>query len=103
MVPGELGDQAWKGLAALAGSWIGGGANFVAIGESVGASSSTISMMVIVDVAVANAWMMLLLYFAGRDVAMDARIGADRAAIDEVRRKVETFQAEVGRPTWHPC
>jgi uncharacterized membrane protein len=99
MVPGELGDQAWKGLAALAGSWIGGGANFIAIGESVGASSSTISMMVVVDVAVANAWMMLLLYFAGRDAAMDARIGADRAAIDEVRQKVETFQAEVGRPT----
>jgi uncharacterized membrane protein len=99
LVPIELGDQAWKGLAALAGSWIGGGANFVAIGESVGASSSTISMMVIVDVAVANAWMMLLLYFAGRDGEMDARIGADRAAIDEVRRKVETFQREVGRPT----
>jgi uncharacterized membrane protein len=99
MVPIELGDQAWKGLAALAGSWIGGGANFVAIGESVGATSSTISMMVVVDVAVANAWMAILLYFAGRDAAMDARIGANRGAIDEVKRKVETFQAEVARPT----
>ncbi|HVS17217.1 MAG TPA: DUF819 family protein, partial [Planctomycetota bacterium] len=29
----ELGDEAWKGLAALSGSWIGGGANFVAIGK----------------------------------------------------------------------
>ncbi len=34
LVPAELGDEAWKGLAALSGSWIGGGANFIAVGES---------------------------------------------------------------------
>ena len=99
LVPDAMGDQAWKGLAALSGSWIGGGANFVAIGESVGATSSTISMMVVVDVAVANVWMAVLLYFAGRDEAMDARIGADRAGIDEVRAGVQAFRERVGRPT----
>lgn len=101
-VPGEIaeiGEQAWKGLAALSGSWIGGGANFVAIGESVGASEDTIGKMVVVDVAVANVWTAVLLYFAGRDKAMDDRIGADRSSVDEVRKKVETFQSEVSRPT----
>lgn len=102
MVPGELGDEAWKGLAALAGSWIGGGANFVAIGESVGASETTMSLMVVVDVAVANVWMAILLGFAGRAEAMDARIGADASRIEEVRRRIEEFKATVSRPTALP-
>ena len=98
-VPEAMGDQAWKGLAALAGSWIGGGANFIAIGESVGANDATISLMVVVDVAVANVWMAVLLWFAGREKEMDQAIGADRTAIDRLREKVETFEAEVARPT----
>ena len=99
LVPAELGDEAWKALAALSGSWIGGGANFIAVGESVGASESTIAMVVVVDVAVANVWMAVLLYFSGRANAMDARIGADRSAIDAVQRAVAQFQQEVARPT----
>ncbi|MDP6942417.1 MAG: DUF819 family protein [Planctomycetota bacterium] len=99
LVPSEMGDQAWKGLAALCGSWIGGGANFTAIGESVGATDSTLSLMVVIDVAIANIWMAFLLGFAGREKEMDAKMGADRDAIDRVREKVESFHAEVARPT----
>jgi uncharacterized membrane protein len=99
LVPEELGEEAWKGLAALSGSWIGGGANFIAVGESVGASDSTIAMMVVVDVAVANVWMAVLLYFSGRADAMDARIAADRSTLDAVQTAVEQFHAEVERPT----
>ncbi len=99
LTPIELGVETWKGLAALSGSWIGGGANFIAIGKSVGVLDSTLSMMVVVDVAVASVWMAVLLYFAGRNQEMDARIGADRTALDTVRKKVEQFQAKVNRPT----
>ncbi len=98
LIPAELGDQAWKGLAALCGSWIGGGANFTAIGESVGATDSTLSLMVVIDVAVANVWMAFLLTFAAREKTMDAKLNADRRGIDKVRRKVEDFQKEVERP-----
>jgi uncharacterized membrane protein len=92
LIPAELTEEAWKGLAALSGSWIGGGANFVAIGESVGASDSTIAMMVVVDVAVANVWMAVLLWFSGRDEKMDAAIGADRRSMEELKRKIEKYQ-----------
>ena len=95
----ELGDQAWKGLAALSGSWIGGGANMVAIGESAGATDATFGLMVVVDVAIANVWMAFLLGFAGRDEAMDVKIGADRSSIDDLRKRVEGFQESVSRPT----
>lgn len=102
LVPAELGEEAWKGLAALAGSWIGGGANFVAIGETVGAKADTLSLMVVVDVAVANVWTALLLLFAGREEKMDSKIGADRSKIEEVRDTVAAFQAKVARPTSLP-
>jgi uncharacterized membrane protein len=98
MFPVDALDQAWRGLAALCGSWIGGGANFVAVGESAGASAATMSLMVVVDVGVANVWTATLLLFAGRERAMDASIGADRTRIDAVRDRVERYQAEVARP-----
>ena len=98
MFPQGALDQAWRGLAALAGSWIGGGANFVAVGESAGATAATMSLMVVVDVAVANVWTAMLLFFAGRERALDEKIGADRTRIDDVRRRVEQYQAEVARP-----
>jgi uncharacterized membrane protein len=98
LVPASLGEQAWKGLAALSGSWIGGSANFVAIGQSIGTREDVLSMMVVVDVGVSNMWTAVLLYFAGRELAMDTRMGADRRAIDVVREQVERFQASVLRP-----
>lgn len=99
LVPVELHDQAWRGLAALAGSWIGGGANFTAIGESVGATDATLGMMVVVDAGVANIWMAVLLWMAQRDEAIDRGIGADRSRLEDVRARVASFQAEVARPT----
>ncbi len=95
MAPEAMGDQVWKGLAALSGSWIGGGANFIAIGESVGANESTISMMVIVDVAVANVWMAYLLFCAGKDKQLDKKIGADRKSLNELKAKTESYLKEV--------
>lgn len=99
MIPDEVGDQAWRGLAALCGSWIGGGANFVAIGDAAEASESTMATMVVVDVAIANIWMAVLLFFAGREKEMDAAAGADRTKLDHVREQVENFQKKVARPT----
>ncbi len=87
----------WKGMAALAGSWIGGGANFIAIGDSVGATDSMLGIMVVVDVLVANIWMGILLYLAGRSEAIDSRLGADNSAIHELRDKVVKFQEKSTR------
>jgi uncharacterized membrane protein len=101
--PEAMGEQAWKGLAALAGSWIGGGANFVAIGESVGTTSSTLSMMVVVDVVVANVWMAVLLWFAGRETQIDGRLGADRAELERVKQRIAEYQDRVAAPTTLPA
>jgi uncharacterized membrane protein len=42
--------------------------------------------------------MATLLWFAGRERHMDAVMGADRSRIDDVRARVERYQAEVSRP-----
>lgn len=92
-------DQIWRGLAALSGSWIGGGANMTAIKESVDASDEILGAIVVVDVFVAEIWTAILFYFAGREEAMDQKIGADRTSLDNVRRAAEAYHAEVSRPT----
>ncbi len=98
LVPAEHQDEAWRGLAALCGSWIGGGANFTAVGTAAGASAATFATFTVIDVAVASTWMAVVLSFAGRERAMDAKLGADRSAIDAVRARVERYQAENARP-----
>lgn len=83
----------WQGMTALSGSWIGGGANMVALAQMAGTSDTMFGMMVIVDVAVANVWMGVLLYVAGRAAQIDRWTGADTSAIDELKRRVTEFEA----------
>lgn len=87
----------WKGFAALAGSWTGGGVNFVAVGTMVGASETMLGMVVIVDVIVAYTWTGLLMYFAGNYKNIDAKLNADNSMIEDLRIKVEHFQNETAR------
>lgn len=94
---GILPEDAWRGMSALAGSWIGGGANFVAIGKVAGASDSMLAMMVIPDVFIASIWMGVLLYFAGQQHRIDKWIGADAGAIRQLERRLSDFQERVNR------
>ncbi len=103
LIAPEHADAAWRGLAALSGSWIGGGANFAAIGRNFAISDAMFGVIVVVDVAVANAWMVALLFFAARNKTMDARIGADRSAVDDVQRRAEEYEAQIAAPTDLPA
>jgi len=90
-------DAVWRGLATVAGSWIGGGANMAAMKEVFEVSDDMFSTMVAVDVLVASLWMAVLLYMAGESRLIDAKLGADTTALDALRRKVEEFQAKHAR------
>jgi uncharacterized membrane protein len=92
-----LPEDAWRGMAALSGSWIGGGANFVAIGQQAGASDAMIALMVIPDVIVANIWMGFLLFCASRERQIDAMTGANAEAIRDLERRLTDFQERVSR------
>ena len=60
-----LPEEAWKGLAALSGSWIGGTANMVAIAESVGTPDAVMGPVIVVDTVVGYSWTGVLLFFSG--------------------------------------
>ncbi len=99
VLPGSasLPDDAWRGLAALSGSWIGGGANFVALGEMSKVSAEMLGLMVIVDVAVANIWMGVLLFLAGKQASIDKWTGANTDAIEDLKLRVAEFQEKTAR------
>ncbi len=87
----------WMGMAALSGSWIGGGANFVAIGQSVGATDTMMGMMVIVDVLVGYSWTAVLMYLATQSDFFDRKLQADTSAIDELKHRIQAFQDKTTR------
>jgi uncharacterized membrane protein len=97
-IVGGVGPEAvWRGLTTVAGSWIGGGANQAAMKEVFEVGDNIFSAMVAVDVIVANIWMAVLLYAAGRSEAIDRWNGADTSAITNLRRKVEEYQSSISR------
>lgn len=87
----------WRGMTTVAGSWIGGGANQAAMKEVFGVGGDVFSIWIAVDVLVANVWMAFLLYGAGIAKRIDAFTGADTSAIDELKAKVENYQAKNSR------
>lgn len=99
---GWLPEDAWRGMAALSGSWIGGGANFVAIGKAANATDEMIALMVVPDVLVANIWMAVLLFCAGRQASIDRWTRADTSAIDDLRLRLADYQARTTRPSTLP-
>jgi uncharacterized membrane protein len=74
--------DAWQASAYLAGSWIGGAANAVALVRTVGAADSTIAPVVIVDVILSYLWMGVLLALAARRARLDRWLRADAAFLD---------------------
>ncbi|MEJ6518802.1 DUF819 family protein [Shewanella bicestrii] len=90
-------DAVWRGMTTLAGSWIGGGANQAAMKEIYEVGGNIFSVMVTVDVIVANIWMAVLLFMASKAKEIDAKTGADTTAIETLKNKVEQYHAENAR------
>ena len=95
--PATVAGDTWGGMAALAGSWIGGGANMVAMKEVFDVDETTFGQFVVVDVGVGYVWMAILIFLAGRAEAIDARNGVDTSALEELKTRLDGYQAEHAR------
>jgi uncharacterized membrane protein len=60
-------------------------------------SDSVFSQMVAVDVLCASVWMAVLLFLSGRAEKIDAWMGADTSAIEDLKQRVEHFQKKHAR------
>ncbi len=101
-VGGVGAQQVWRGLATIAGSWIGGGANQTAMLEIYQYDQSLYAGMVAVDILVANVWMAILLFCIGKSAKIDRWLKADNSAIDALKETVQQFQSSVTKvPTFN--
>ncbi|WP_369414875.1 DUF819 family protein [Mangrovivirga halotolerans] len=101
LFPGLIGeeffDTLWRGMSTVAGSWIGGGANQAAMYEVFKPSGRLYSVMIAVDVLVAELWMAFLLIGAARTHILDKKLKADTSAIDNLKKKMEDFSLSVAK------
>lgn len=97
VVGGQGPDAVWKGMTTIAGSWIGGGANQLAMKETFLVSDKLFSVMVTVDIIVAEVWMAFLLMMAAKHKEIDQKNGADVKAIDRLVETVEAFHKKIAR------
>lgn len=97
VVGGAGPDEVWRGLGALAGSWIGGSANQVALREILQPSPKLFSAIIAVDVFVAYAWMAFLLYGANKVKVFDRFFKADSSDVDNLMVRMDKRSRENAR------
>ncbi len=95
--PETVAGETWRGMTTVAGSWIGGSANQAAMKAVFKVDSNLFGQFVAVDVLVGNLWTAVLLFLAGRAEAFDRWTGADTSAIDDMKRRIESYNAEHAR------
>ena len=103
----EGGEEVWRGMTTVAGSWIGGGANQAAMFEMwkenpVEGGPDLISakmygIMITIDVIVAEIWMIFLLLGVGRADSIDARMKADASAVKHLQQRMHEFSQRIAR------
>lgn len=86
--------ETWRGMSTVAGAWIGGGANQVAMREVFNVDATMFGQFVAVDVLIGNLWMAFLLFLASRAAAFDRWTGADLTALNRLRDSIEQYQAQ---------
>lgn len=101
-VVGGVGPNAvWRGMATVAGSWIGGGANQAAMEVLFQPSGKLFSQMIAVDIIVAEVWMFFLLLGVGKHKEIDSLFKADSSSVDHLQTKMEEFSQSIARiPTF---
>ena len=95
--PETVAGETWRGMTTITGAWIGGGANQAAMKEVFEVDATLFGQFVAVDVLVANVWMAVVLFLAGRAQAFDRWTGADLSAINALKTRIETYQAAHAR------
>lgn len=97
---GKDGEEIWRGLATIAGSWTGGNANQLALKEVFQPSATVFAQTSVVDVLFAELWLGVLLYFVGKAAFLDKKMKADTTIIQEIKERVEFESTKQRNPTF---
>ncbi len=94
-----LGPEAWKGLAALVGTWTGGSANLLAVATSLGLSPDSQGIAIVVDTVVGYGWMGILIALSARQAGLDRRLHANREEVAAIGQRIADRLEQDRRPT----
>nr|WP_321453963.1 DUF819 family protein [uncultured Carboxylicivirga sp.] len=97
LIGGAGPDAVWRGMTTIAGSWIGGGANQAAMYEIFKPSDHLYSIMITVDVLVAEVWMAVLLIGVGKANQIDKYFKADSSSVKTLRDSMHEFSQKIAR------
>ena len=89
LAPASVDPELWRGMTAIAGSWIGGAANQAAMKEVFQIEANVFGMMVAVDVLFAYLWMAVLLWMAANHQRLDQKLKADTTAITALSERMQ--------------
>jgi len=89
-------DDLWRGLATIAGSWIGGSVNQSAMKEVYQAPNDLFAALLVVDVAVASLWMSFLLFLSTKHQAIDKFLGSSNIRVEQlIERQYNNVQKKI--------
>lgn len=89
MMKGVIGSNAWMGLGALCGSWLGGSGNMVAVQAALNISEGDMGYALVIDSIDYSIWVMFLLWVIQLAPQFNRWTKADTRLLDEVSLKLE--------------
>ena len=89
-----LGDEAWRGLGALCGTWMGGSGNLVGVADALSATETQLAGASIVDSIDYSIWVMFLLWVINFAPKFNKVMKADTKTLNEVSARLEAEFAE---------
>ena len=98
---GILGEEAWKPLGALCGSWMGGGGNMMAVQAALDIDESFMAYALVMDTICGTLYIMFALWAVGLADKFNRWTGADTRAIDAVGAALEDeARTDLRRLAW---
>ncbi|WP_110113495.1 DUF819 family protein [Bacillus sp. CGMCC 1.16541] len=93
-----LPEDAWKGVAALAGSWIGGSANMAALVDAVGTPEEILSPIIVVDTVVGYSWMGIMIALASFQHKFNKWNNADNTIVEKLNEQIGELEKQHAKP-----
>jgi uncharacterized membrane protein len=87
-----LPSDAWKGIGALSGSWMGGSATMLAVAQSIGTPESLLAPLIVVDTVVGYSWMGVVIFLSAFQDKVDEFNRVDKTILVELNKKVQELK-----------
>lgn len=97
-----LPDDAWQGMGALSGSWIGGSTNMVGIGTSIGVRDELFGVMIIVDTIVGYGWMGIVIFISAFQNRLDSWNNVTNSPVEALNTHINSSKKNQHEPLQFP-